>query len=520
LRADTVVARGAVSLYAATTVTLVLNVAHFVILANLLSTLEIGVLAGANILLLAYGTVIGLALPQAVLKYVADFSGSESGGAAREVVWLSLKLTLVLATPVAVAMYLYARPLAEVLLGSPEQTIVLQLTAADSWLFVLSQVFLASLYGLNRIPRASAIQAGSAGLRFTAAAALVLLGLGLPGALIGYVVGDITLLGLGLLAALRYLPKATGGKDALISARVLLAFSLPLTVSALIIFGITQLDKIYVWIRPFLQLGQGVALSDLAIYNIAAAAASIAAHAPNAITTALVPSLSPLSLDKDRAEFAKLAKQYTRYVALLATPTAFGLAALAMPLVQLFGPQYLPGALPAGIMAIAIGITAASAVYLGELLAMKQTRAIMYANVAGLLTFFAALTVLVPLLQLPGAAWARGVMTVVSALALALYVRRRGVFVFDTRAFASALVAAAVMAAVLVTASVVIGGYLRQIAALPVLIPAGVAIYFLGLRLLGAFTSEDLEFLRRLLPARLNRLVDLVARLAGVRPDG
>lgn len=526
LQADTAVARGAVSLYTAGVSNLGLNVIHLIVLANLLPTQEIGVLTGANILIAGYATVVGLALPQAVLKYVSDYAARHYVYAIGRLVWLALRVTFATATPVAVLMYVYAGPLAAALFGSETQVLVIQLAAIDAWLFVVSQVLLALLFGLNRIPKASGILIVGAVLRFAIAVGLVIAGLRLPGAFQGYVIGDAALLTLTLYATRRSLLTVPHASDPPIPTMKLLSYSLPLVVAGLVIFAITQLDKIYIWFYPILGTGQPPALSGLAIYNIAAAAsvyvlggASIAAYAPNAVTVALIPSLSPLSDQEAREEFVKLAKKYTRYVSLVAIPTAFGLAALSSPLVLLFGPQYLRAALPAAIMALAVGVTAVSAVYVSQLMARRKTGAIMYANLVGLLAFFAALTILVPLLEFEGAAWARAIMTVVSAVTLALYVYREGVFVFDRRAFGSALVASAIMGLLLFTLTTLIGGYRLQLAALPVLVPLGVTVYFLALRFLRAFTLDDFDFLVRLLPARLRAVVSFLAKLAGVRAE-
>lgn len=61
-----------------------------------------------------------------------------------------------------------------------------------------------------------------------------------------------------------------------------------------------------------------------------------------------------------------------------------------------------------------------------------------------------------------------------------------------------------------------IGGYLRLIALLPLLISLGIVVYFVVLRLIKTFNKEDMDFLRSLLPQKLGFLVSWAARIMGV----
>ncbi|MFQ6134355.1 MAG: oligosaccharide flippase family protein [Nitrososphaerales archaeon] len=512
--ADTTVARGATSIYFSNVVILGMNTVYFIIIANLLSTTEIGILAGMQLIIFGFSTLSNLSLPQiipsnlmlpqAVAKLIPEFLGRGEKGKATRSFLTVLLIVLSASTALSLTLYILADPVSQTLFRGEAEAFWIHLLALDTWLFTMSQLFYGGLVGLKRIPRASLFLIISFGVRYILGAGLVIAGLGIFGLLVAFIVGDIIFLVLSSVFCLKPLwihPEP-------VSTKFILNYSLPLLVASLIIFGVTQLDKIF----AFLQLE----LSDLGIYNIAVTASTIGAFAPNAITTALVPSLSTLEATNKIEEFKKLARDYTRYVALIATPMAFGIASLATGLVQLFGPQYLPGAFPAAIMSVATGVTVVSAVYNGELLATRRTKSIMLVNLAGVAVLGLCLMVLTPLLDFVGVAWSRSIMIVSIAVFLAYVAYRHGLFVIDGRAYRDAVFAASVMGLVLFLALDFIGGYRRQLLSLAILIPVGMVIYLAVLRGLKTFRSDDVEFIRRLLPARAEWLVRIVSKIVGV----
>lgn len=505
---DATVAKGAASLYAANMTTLALNIAHFIIIANLLLPLEIGTIAGLNLIILLFGTLATLSLQQATMRFIPEYTTYHHKTSAVKTLTISLALAAAVATSLATFLTLSAEPISQTLFRGEITPSLIYLATADAWTFTIAQVLLGALIGLNQIPKASAIQVISFLARYGAAAAFVIGGLRVFGAILGYLIGELlflTLLAYYVARTFRSLPNNTNSH---FSAAPLLRYSIPLLVSALIAFAIANMDKIF----ALLQLG----LPELGIYNVAVAASLIASFAPSAITTALVPTLTSIASTHQNQEFKTLSKAYTRYIALLATPSAFGIAALSTALIQVFGTQYYPGAYPAAIMAVAIGTTAVSAVYSGQLLATKRTKEIMIANIIGLAVFTTSLALLVPQLQFTGAAYGRAIMTIAIAAAITFATYRQGNFVVDKKALLASIAASTVMALVLYFVVTTVSGYRRQIAALPILIPVGIIIYLTTLRLLRVFTRDDIDFLERLLPKKLKRLARWAGILAGV----
>jgi|TARA_B100000315_G_scaffold61151_1_gene55566 O-antigen/teichoic acid export membrane protein len=513
--ADTTVAKGATSIYFSNIVILGMNTVYFIIIANLFSTAEIGIYAGIQLIIFGSSTLTNLSLPQiiptnimiphAVTKLIPEFLGRNEKGKATRSFFIILLISLSIATILTFLIYILAEPISQTLFRGEAEVLWIHLLALDTWIFSMGQVFYGGLVGLKRAPRASLFLVISFAVKYILGASLVIAGQGLLGIIIAFVIGDMVFLVLASTSCLG--PLWVSHKP--VPTKFIMNYSLPLLITSLIIFGVTQLDKIF----TFMQLE----LSDLGIYNIAVTASTIGAFAPNAITTALVPSLSTLEATKKIEEFKKLAKSYTRYVALIATPMSFGVAALASGLVQLFGQQYLPGALPTTIMSVAIGLTAISAVYNGELLATGRSRSIMFVNLAGLVILGIGLAILAPLLDFVGVALSRSIMTVSIAIFLAYVTHKRGLFVIDGKAYRDAVFAASVMGIILFLVLDFISGYRSQLISLAFLIPAGMVIYLVILRILKTFQPDDIEFIRKFLPKRADRLVQIIYKIVAIK---
>ncbi len=517
-RSEAAVARGATSLYLSSVILLFANTAYFATLTNLLPTTQIGVIAGLQILIWAIATLSNLALPQtiatnlplppAVAKLVPEFISAGRGGKASQVFKLSLLVSITVSVVLAATVALGAGWLRETVFQGAAEPLWLQLVAIDSFFFTLGQFLVMTLVGLNKTAKAGIYSTVSFTLKYVLGAVLAWGGWGVAGVFTAHIAGDAVMVFLCSRSAadLRRVPVEH------LSLLDVARYSVPVLVSSLVVFGVTQLDKIFALFR--------LTLADLGVYNVAVAASAIAAFAPSAITLALVPVLSSYFAKGSSESFLKLARQYTRYVSLVAIPMSFEVSALAPALTQLFGAHYVAASASVAILSAATGITAVSSIHNACLLSAQNAWKVMRANVLGLAVFAVLAVLLTPTLSFEGLAWSRAVMILVIAGLITFDARKGGFSVVDLEAFASSLVGSVIMAAVLFGIVNAIGGYRTLLVLLPLLIPLGGLIYFMVLRILRTFNSDDMEFLRSLTPRRLEFLVEWAGKIAGVRaPD-
>ncbi|MBI2183560.1 MAG: oligosaccharide flippase family protein [Thaumarchaeota archaeon] len=508
------VARGATSIYFSSIVLLLVNTAYFATVTNILPTAQIGVLAALQIIIFGVATLANLSLPQtimtsmplppAVAKLIPEFLSSGQHGKGVQVFRISLLISIAISTVSALALFFSAGWLVNSVFQSQVDPNWLIMTSLDLWFYTLGQLLMMTLIGLNKTAKAGIYYTISFLVKYAASMGLVLVGAGITGVLAAWIVGDAVMV---VVCAANARSFALGSAEK-VSRTEVIKYSAPVLVSSLVVFGVSQVDRLF-------ALGR-FTLSDLGIYNVAVAASTIAAFAPNAIAIALIPSLSTRFSEGSLDGFLSLAKRYTRYVSLVAIPMSFQIAALATPLTHLFGTQYIQAATSATIISTAIGITAVSSIHNGCLLASQNANKVMRANIFGLLVFAIFVTSLASFLGFEALAWSRAVMMLAITLAVEFYAYKQGFLVVDWRAYLSSFAGSALMSVVLLVLVNFIGGYLRLIALLPLLISLGIVVYFVVLRLIKTFNKEDMDFLRSLLPQKLGFLVSWAARIMGV----
>src|ERR1700722_2487555 len=269
-------ARGAASLYFASVLSLLLNTLYLVLLTNLLPQQQVGVVALLNVLVIGIATaaamgipVVGAGLsatPPAVARFLSEYVAGGNGRAARRLLLISLVICAVISSLLALVL---TRGSTESYLSVPATPALY--AAVDAVFFAFGNVGVYSLIGTGGGGRAGVVLTVSALLRYLAASALLFAGFGAAGIFQGFIVGDLFLVVASLFLAGRSLP-ATGSPR---TYRGLYPYMLAVLVSGLIGFGVSQSDRLI----AFFQTGLG----NLAVYNIAAVGASVAAFAPIAV---------------------------------------------------------------------------------------------------------------------------------------------------------------------------------------------------------------------------------------------
>ena len=499
--AEVSAARGAASLYFASVLSLVLNTAYLVLLTNLLPQQTVGVVALLNVLVIGIATagalgipVIGAGLsatPPAVVRFLSEYVRAGNGRAAKRVVLVSVGVCTLISLSLALLLVRsIPGPAAE-------------FAAIDGVAFAFAQVGAYSLIGTGKADVTGAVLVVSAVLRYAAASALLLAGFGAPGVFEGFLVGDVFLSVAGVYLAGREIPDTGSPKV----QRGLYTYMFYVLFSGLIGFGVSQSDRLI----AFFQTGLG----NLAVYNIAAVGASIAAFAPLAVTNALVPVLPALGAPGSERR-RQVLRNYTRYVSLVAMPAGFGLAAIAPLLLLVFGTQYAQGSSLVFVMAVAISLTAISSVYASGLLASGKTHLFLIGNALALVALLVLSNLLIPSFGLLGVAFGRAGMLFVSLAAFALFSRRIGELVVDLGSYAKSLASSMVMFVVIYGGLAVMSPHVvsraGDIVLSLVMVPVGLFFFMVAMKLMKGFGEEDLVFLERLLPRFLKPLLERLRR--------
>jgi len=513
------VGRGTVSLFGAGLVQLVANTLYYVILTNLLhSTLEVGVVTSLNILIwffvlicvfaepIVYGSPIPA--PLAVLKFVPEFLAKNDRNGAAKVFRASLMATMLVG--LVVAGFLAALPYLVIpLLGGqavlPE---FVRLSAIDILVLSVSQICLGVVVALGDTQSGALYIIIWSFVRYTLAS-ILLVPHGIPGILVGWILGDLVLLLLALQKTMRRLGGQVGASS--FSAKDLARYSLYTLFATVMGFVINQADRLITLSE------QG--LSRLAIYNTAMVAASIASSAPYALINVLLPVVVALFASNRMNDLHAIIRSYSRYVSIFVMPIAFGLAAVMEIPLRVFGPDYVAGLLPAVIGSVATGLTALGTIYAGVLLALGKLRWYTAANLLGLVALLVVAVTLTPVLGLSGPALGRASLMAVSAIIFAWATYKTGIFEIDFRAYVITIVCSTIMMLVVFGLQSVFHSFLVKILMLPVIVIIGLLVYIGSLRVFRLLTVSDIDFIRDLMPDRMRVILPIVSRVVGLQYD-
>jgi len=511
------VARGASSLYVASIVTLLSGMLYFVVLTNYLrSTQLVGVVTALNILIwflvlfCVFATPIAsqnaIPAPLAVLKFIPELIAKNDRSGARRLFKTSLLLALVLGGVIGILLHL-GTPLITRFLGEGfVSPVLIHLAAIDIVVVSVGSIGLATVIAVGNAGTGARYIWVWAIARYSLASVLMV-PLGVVGVLAGWILGDASLVFLSLRSCLRDINSPL--PPDVFPFRRFLSYDAHSLGAALMGFAMNEADRILTLTT------QGI--SPLAIYNVAIAATNIAGSASYALVTVMLPAVAALLTTKKLEELRRLVRSNTRYLSLVVMPISFGLAAVIEIPLRIFGAAYVNGTLPAIIVCVASGLTAVSAIYASELLALGRMRWFTAANLLGLGGFFTLTWLLTPILGLAAPAVGRAALMAITAAIYALVARMAGMFEFDLNAYLVSIICSAVMAIPIYLAVTLLHPFYMQLAALPFLLLLGLLIYLGLLRVFHLLSRDDLNFVQTIAPSRFHRYFPIFARIVGLK---
>lgn len=511
-------AKGATSLYLSNLVSLFVITGHFVVLTNTLNISDIGIIFGFQIIMYLVATLATfclpipimspLPLPHAITKFIPEFIASKEEGKANTIFVYSIYSIILIFILTSIIILINSKIINSFLFNGQITNTILFVALIQIFFFTINQFLFGGMIAIGKSYKAGITQAYSIIIKFTSAAIFAYLGYGILGVLIGYFIGDLFF----SIITFPICYKKLNNEKQQININQIINYSMPILISSLIIFSVTQIDRIF----ALINLG----LPELGIYTIAIAASTIGAYAPNALATAITPNLSTLHSLKKIDAFRDLSKLYTRYVSFIGMPSAFMIAALSVPLTLIFGEQYISSATPAAIISIAIGLTTFSSIYNSQLFVKGKTRWIMFANIIGLLLFIITIGISQFFnnnLSITYLATGRAVMIISTALIINYKSFIAGDMKYDKVAIVNSLIGSLLMAGILYYSYNYFFNTISLVLSLLFLIPSGLIIYFVYLRQTNTFNSQDVEFIIKIISIKSSKNIIRIRKILGIK---
>jgi O-antigen/teichoic acid export membrane protein len=498
------VARGASYLILQTIANSAISLAAFAVIARAITKEDMG---GLTVLMLMAGgaqLLTGLGVGSTATQFVASLEAKGDYEKMRMAGYECFTINALMTALIALATFFSADSLASFLFGTFSRANLFRLLIWEIAAVSLNNSLNSILTGLKRFKEISLASIISFAVRQGSVVALLILGLGLPGILIGWGIGDsLNSLLLGALTR-RYLGPF----------RIGFGFARLLKFSGPLFFG-QAANYAWTWFDRALLLPL-VTLAQLGAYNVAITAYAILNMMPSSISSALFPYYSRFYKDgtttsgiQDLENAVRIA---SRYVSLLTIPLAVGLAVTSFPAATLLaGGNYADAAYPLAVLSISLGLACLVNALSDIFIVLGRTVTSASVTIASVLLPILIGFLIIPNFGIVGASIARGASLLIS-LALSVVILSRILKLrFDTTAFVHAWLASIIMAGVVLVVEVVF--YSKYL--LPIYVVLGGAVFLVVLRLMRAVKPEDIELLSGFLTPRLRFVSSWLAKLLG-----
>lgn len=317
---------------------------------------------------------------------------------------------------------------------------------------------------------------------------LVLLGLSIKGAILGYLLAAVV----GWLLAWRYLG-AVGKSSANFEWSKLVKFGIPATLFAAMLYLIMSIDL-------FAVKAIGGEDVDTGFYTSATTIAKIPYFIFGGLALALLPSISRSTSVNDPQLTASYINQSMRYMLMLLIPGVLLISATSSDLIALaYSSRYAEAADPLSILIFGLAFLAVFLV-LAHIIMGGGKPNVVFGITLLLVAMDVALNItLIPRYELMGAAWATTLTALVGMIVAAIYVFRRFKALVSARSFIKICLAS--------LAIYFIAYFLTRHASpspffLPLIYGGLFAVYFGLLLLMKEFSKEDVETIKRIIPLR------------------
>jgi len=493
--------RGSVYLVTQSVVTVIIRAVALAFIVRILTQAEMGVTVALNLILGIAEVLSDLGFSGGLTKYVAEYRGK---GADYTFASFGAVLIKALTAGSAAALCFMMAPwLSGFLLKSVELTSLFQLLSIHILIFCSRTTISSLLLGVNRIKEMAILNVISVFIGNASAVGLSISGFGLVGLVVGWILGGLAYIVLGVLITVRnkYV-RIHPVSDVIPYLKMLTRFSWPLFVTNIVMF-------LYKWFDQVILLAY-ITLSDIAVYNVALRAFDALLVIPMALSTTLFPYYSEQYGKDEQQKIAAGVYGTSRYIALLYTPLALGLMVTANPAITLLaGSRYAGGDVILATLCLFGGLGGLAASFGGLLLVYNMTPTVLLINVASVAGSLLMAPILLPFFGVMGMAVIKGAAMIISLVLTVIALRKHISIKFDKEAVWKSWCAAIVMlVAVWFIESLHFSPYL-----LPLYVALGGIVYMVILRLLRIVNENDIKLIRNLLGKRGTVITNIVEKV-------
>lgn len=298
-------------------------------------------IALATVLLAQVPATLGLDVGAVRFVALRASRGDEAG--ARGSLQAALCVVALVSAVVTLVLYWKAPWLTHSFFRKPSATHIVRLIVLSLPALALTRVAIGGLQGLGVMRYAALLNPARVGINIAVAAPVLLLGGGANGLAVAYLATSWATLGLAVALLVLVLPSVLVPARGHAHLGELLRFSLPQTLTSLLLQTILWTDTVLV--------GRLRTAADVAVYTIAQRLLSPAQTVSTSTGQMFAPRIAAEHARGDREVLAKMLKRVTYWNVALSIPVFTVLLLLPGPLLHLFGGTYSRGATALAILA-------------------------------------------------------------------------------------------------------------------------------------------------------------------------
>lgn len=331
-------AKGGFNLFWGLTASTIISAIGFIILARLLSPPEYGIVTIALTAPHLITIFTELGVNSAMIKYTAQYRAEEKAARVKNILTAGLVFQVVLGGFLTFLAFLFSGFLATNIFQRSNIEPLIRIASFTIFAGVLTTTAQSAFTGYERMELYSATMSFQAIVKAILAPALVVIGLGAFGAILGTSIAFLTsgLISMVIFYLTLYKDSPNPNSETPKTPetiKTMLKYGLPLSISSILAGFLLQFSNFLV----------AIYCTDAAIgnYYIAVNFSVLITFFVTPITTVLFPVFSKLNPNKENEILKNVFRFSVKYAALLVAPAAAALIALAEPAVTtLFGQQY------------------------------------------------------------------------------------------------------------------------------------------------------------------------------------
>ena len=348
-------------------------------------------------------TLSDLGISSALTRYSAHFHVEGKNREAASLIKIGILFKLTFTLIISLFLILLSEEIATYILNRPGIGPLIRIASV----YLIGQAVLNSVsstfIGLDEAGKSSILMNVQAAIKALASLPLIVLGLGVAGAVIGAGVGVVVAAASGVTILLlhtcpKLIRESMESEDISLQQgfKTIISYGSPLYISALILSLQTQIQRIILALHT-----SNVSIGN---YHTAMNFTVLIAVLATPIATTLFPAFSKLNLDRDRESIEKMFKLAVKYTSLIIIPASTAIATLSKNIVHtLYGQQYQTAPAYLALYMLSFLLTAMGMYVTGALFnSQGDTRTTLKINLINLVTSLPLAATLIPTHGVPG----------------------------------------------------------------------------------------------------------------------